>query len=388
MTTPTNSVLIVGASARYAAQSALAAGVECWAVDLFGDWDLQRVANSFVIESLSGLKIDEILDWCNGIENWLMVGGIENRFDLIRQLGQRLRLLGPTLSSFENSKDIAKIQFVCAQDGISFPASHRVDERKMPPGSGDWLLKPIESAGGHQIKWACEFNDSDLRERFYLQRYIAGGSFSAVYCSSGKNSQLIGVTKQLCGCEPFINAQKQFAYCGSIGPIEIEKSLKFELEKIGRTIASELGMVGVFGIDFVVSDSQRIWLIEINPRIPASGEVFEKAGVIDSLVRLHLAGCDSHPLPDVSPKNNFVGKAIVFNRREGFVVEDAIFDDWMQILDRDNDALADVPMPGSLVSIDAPILTVFAKGESQCVVREKLELAARNTLERIKKLEV
>jgi len=83
------------------------------------------------------------------------------------------------------------------------------------------------------------------------------------------------VSRQLIG-EPDLNAGP-FAYCGSLGPIDLDESLERQIVRYGETIGSEFRLRGLFGIDIVVENDAVAWLTEVNPRYAASVEIFESA---------------------------------------------------------------------------------------------------------------
>ena len=86
--------LIVGASARAAAFSALRSGMQTQTVDLFSDWDLKQHCRSFQIppnEYPYGLY-----DLFCRIKptTWMYTGALENYPTLIDQLASKSRLIG------------------------------------------------------------------------------------------------------------------------------------------------------------------------------------------------------------------------------------------------------------------------------------------------------
>src|SRR5262245_5672928 len=85
-----NHMIIVGASARAAAMSALRAGWSPWCADLFADADLERIAPVRRIASdeyPDGL-IDTLKDAPAG--PWMYTGALENRPDLIARVDRPL----------------------------------------------------------------------------------------------------------------------------------------------------------------------------------------------------------------------------------------------------------------------------------------------------------
>src|SRR6187401_3236819 len=83
---------IVGASTRSAAASAVRAGFQPLAADLFGDADLQRIATTTRIRPYP----EGLLDWMRAVEPpaWMYTGALENHPELIDQMAWIAPLLG------------------------------------------------------------------------------------------------------------------------------------------------------------------------------------------------------------------------------------------------------------------------------------------------------
>ncbi len=81
-----------------------------------------------------------------------------------------------------------------------------------------------------------------------------------------------------------------FLYRGSIGPWPIDATLAGRLRLLGDRLVSALGLVGWFGVDYVLHDGNP-WPVEINPRYTASIEIHELAAG-RSLLALHRRACE------------------------------------------------------------------------------------------------
>ena len=97
---------------------------------------------------------------------------------------------------------------------------------------------------------------------------------SAVFLAAGGSAVLLGVTRQLVGCR--WAGATGFRYVGSIGPLEIDRGLRRQFQRIGDCLADAFDMCGLFGIDAIVSGTD-VWTIEVNPRLTASVEILERA---------------------------------------------------------------------------------------------------------------
>src|SRR5262249_1841279 len=79
-------LVLVGASVRAAAFSALRAGFRPWCADLFGDSDLRSRCSVTVLDAAN--YPDGFIDFLSSAPNlpWMYTGALENRRALIRQL--------------------------------------------------------------------------------------------------------------------------------------------------------------------------------------------------------------------------------------------------------------------------------------------------------------
>src|SRR5439155_16334268 len=114
----TDHLLILGASARAAAFSALRAGLKPWCIDLFADLDLQAkcpvvaVAVSRYPSGLAALAREAPPG------PWMYTGGLENRPRLIRQIMRERPLWGNEDTALAKARDPFALQRALADAGV------------------------------------------------------------------------------------------------------------------------------------------------------------------------------------------------------------------------------------------------------------------------------
>jgi predicted ATP-grasp superfamily ATP-dependent carboligase len=124
----------------------------------------------------------------------------------------------------------------------------------------------------------------------------------------------------------------------------------------------------VFGVDFILN-GDRAFVVEVNPRYPASVEVIE-----------HMQGravFGNEPGTGDSVRG-FMGKAIYYApRRTAFpktgpwdVDLAGVFDPWRL------PEFADIPDVGANIEAGWPVLTLFGRGSSPSAVRDQLQSRA------------
>jgi predicted ATP-grasp superfamily ATP-dependent carboligase len=371
--------LIVGASARAAAFSALRAGYEPICCDQFADADLQAVARCCRVDRFP----DELVECARQFPELplLYTGGLENHPATIARLAAGRLLLGNGPDAVRQVRD--PLGVAQALRGVRLPCLEVRPAGDPPPADGAWLLKPLHSAGGLGIlPWtAAAAHAPTLQRPHYFQQRADGGAYSAVFLAreSIGDVRFVGVTEQLVG-EEFCNGSG-FAWCGNIGPVALPVRIESTIRRLANFLKWKFHLRGLFGLDFVVTPDGAVGLTEVNPRYPASVELLEFAtGVcllLDHCACFEGGPCET-PEVDWEPlPHRVLGKAILYSRSKVTVrFEQAFPPDGYRTWPR----YLDVPTPESVIPPGAPICTVAATGATPAECREQLQNEARRLL--------
>ena len=329
----TQTIAVVGASARAAAFSLLRAGYKVVAADLFADVDLA-----------GHCPVTRITDYPQGFvpwlaetvcDSWLYTGALENYPTLVDELATLRRLEGNSGEGLRRVRDPLDLQSVLHQAGFLFPQTITADDGLLRKGS--WLGKTYQGSSG------CGVGTSGKAP--YYQQFVSGIPLSAVF----QGCALQGVTRQLVG-ETCAGAAP-FQYCGTISPWPISHEAQHYLQRLGTLLSEEYHLVGYYGVDLIAHEGQ-LWIIEINPRYTAAVEIVQQA-------------CE-----DVG---SCFGKMILY-AESPLTVEASMRD---QCLSKSGcyswPTMADIPAAGSQIAEGHPILTIFAKGESPVDVHVELQ---------------
>jgi predicted ATP-grasp superfamily ATP-dependent carboligase len=347
------SLLIIGASTRAAAFSALRTGVQPWCLDLFADRDLrmrchaERVPRDRYPDELPALATSA------PTSPWIYTGGLENWPELVSRIAKTRPLLGNDAVSLALARDPVHWSGLLREAGLPCPLVLAANGNKGSFAGRQWLRKPLRGAGGRGVAFA---RDDRPHSGYYLQEYIAGEACSAIYAADAQGVLLLGATQQLVGTE-WLHAPP-FGYCGSIGPLPLTNSVRADLEKLGGVLSTGCRLHGVFGVDYILRDGQP-WPVEINPRYTASIEVIELATGISAL-GIHQG------TPNPPAKDQCIGKAFLFASKN---LRFPPSGPWEALL-RDPPALdeipsfADIPAVGEQIDAGWPILTFFTSGKS------------------------
>jgi predicted ATP-grasp superfamily ATP-dependent carboligase len=241
-----------------------------------------------------------------------------------------------------------------------------------------WLVKPLRSGGGHDVR---PWDGKQIVRNTYLQEWIAGVPASIVFVAAARRAVPLGVSRQLIGDENFGAAG--YRYCGNIlAPADDAQfpggaALAGAARRLADVAADAFALVGVNGVDFIAAGADAV-PIEVNPRWCSSMELVERVNGV-SVFGAHAAACERGELPSsggsattdppheaeeragAAPRNpnpskeheRALGKAVVYARTD-VVVGDT--DAWL-----DDPMIRDVPRPGERIGAGRPICTVFAR---------------------------
>lgn len=375
LTLPKPQVLILGASTRAAAMSALRAGFDPICIDQFADADLRQISSVTEIDSLSPGPKTQLASAVKQVRHLpvIPVGGTENQPDLLRDLAsQQTGYWGASPAAVASVRD-------------PFQLAEGLEELKQrvlavqpcvdpPPRDGQWVVKPIASAGGRHIAVWDEAASIPQFAHFFQQR-VTGKVYSGLFLAETMpgDVRFVGLTRQLVGCTEL--DASPFAWCGNIGPVFLPVETEFLVRRWGNILKWKFGLTGLFGIDFMVDEAGAPWLLEVNPRVTGSVEILELA-CANSLLADHVA-CYSpeaaaqaweFAAPPYMPGGDRLGRAILYAPRRltsQIPLPDPI--DWESA-----PRIADIPTPGSVIAAGQPVCSVYAWGENEDEVTSRL----------------
>ncbi len=391
------SLLIVGASARSAAYSTQRAGGHPSGVDLFADRDLAAICPAARLspreypDGLARLAAEV------SASPWMYTGALENYPELVDRIAGTRPLWGNDGTILRAVRDPIAVAESLRCAGLPCPRV-RLSPAGLPR-DGSWLVKPLASAGGRGVQ-PLGPNSRPVRVPSYYQERIAGPSLSALFIGDRSGARLCGVTRQWVG-----RGGARFAYRGSLGPWPVSDRESARIGLLGESLAASYRLVGLFGVDFILSDGQP-WPVEINPRYTASVEVLELA-LRRSLLAEHRRACEpgappppevplpSPPLPPGEGARRagegpgpleanspgslhgrlVVGKIILFAPARCHLPD---LDDWEPPSSPPPFAvprLGDIPHPGAIFEAGDPVMTLFALGRSPATCSARLRRA-------------
>lgn len=343
--------LVLALSARALAQSARRGGVSVHAIDLFADLDTRACAASAraVAEAEGGFNGVALLEALQALDPdqrmGLVVGsGFEGRPELLETLIAQRRFYGNRPEVVQKVKDPKLFFPLLERLGLSYPTVIADGNVETAP----LLVKGSGSCGGTGVGWYA-VGAASLPEGHYLQRYVSGRSLSALFLANGVRAEIIGYSETWCaGC----NAAP-FRYGGAVSLSEPSAVVCRELSRAAASLTEAVGLKGLCGIDVIVDREARVWVLEVNPRPPATFELHEQEG---SLFMQHVRSCMGGS-PVAMPQEPRLGAraaAIYYAEQSTWVPASWHWPSWS----------ADRTPPATWIGCGAPICTVFGQAAS------------------------
>jgi predicted ATP-grasp superfamily ATP-dependent carboligase len=377
-------VVVVGASARAWAASAVRAGWHVHTVDLFADGDLLSLAAS---ATRLGKGYPTALPAAVGrlpAGPLTYTGALENHPGVLAALALARPLAGVPPEALAAVRTPAGLARLARAARMTVPAT-RASARGLPR-DGSWLIKPLHGAGGAGIEpWTGPTTARPGPDCW--QRRVAGRAWGATYLIAPAGPRLVGVARQLLG--PARRGAASFAWCAGVTwpPRHLPGAVHTALVRLGEALWGRDGLRGMIGVDFLVTPSGKPVLIEINPRPTASAELHERHDG-RSLAAAHLE-CFGYPdAGRATPPEALPGawaKALVrtptAGRADDRLVDrvTALAECWTR-LDGGWPALADIPTAGAVLPDHGPLLSVFAHGRHATAATRALA-ARRNAVD-------
>ena len=345
------SVLVVAASARMVAQLAAADGYEVVALDRFGDVDLRAIAPAATAHSN-----DALAKLAAEVEADAVVygAGFENRPDLVRALAQGRELLGTPWDRLAAVRDPWAVGAAARAAGARSPETRAAGTSAAgTSAAGPWLRKPRLGGGGRGIR---SWKGGALRSTEVLQRRIDGLSCSAVAIGNGRRALMIGVTEQ-------VHRSPGFQWMGNVAqprlPARELEELEGRLSAVCAEVVARFGVRGAFGVD-AIWDGRQAWILEVNPRPPASLELFGP-GCFEA----HVRGARGLDPPSVPLARNATVKLVLYADRDVMAPDPR----WWP-----EDMVRDIPHADEVIKRGAPVCTLVS---SRAGVPDLLERGAR-----------
>jgi predicted ATP-grasp superfamily ATP-dependent carboligase len=346
---PHKAFLLTSLSGRVLARAAARAQRPVVGIDAFADRDTCGMAMNW---ARSPLDSDGVFDAkamleatdsvcppadCLGL---IYGSGFEAQPALLRSLSEGRDLLGNSPEVLETVTDPVRFSDLLATLGIPHPATRT----SRPTEVEGWLSKQAGACGGTHVRLASAVPEDTIGR--YFQQQIIGEEWSFLFLAVGRHICPVGFNQPL-STPP--EAPGHWSYAGATRMNAGPAGMGDAVMEAARVLAAKLGLVGLNGIDFIVTRTGWM-LLELNPRPTATLELWDMP-LLPSLFDLHIEACRGQlpkrlPTPDGS-----MTVAVVYARTRTPIPADFAWPDWC----------ADVPWAGSVIEAGEPVCTVRAE---------------------------
>ncbi len=365
-TRPRRTIAVAGACVRQFAQSLRRGGLDVVSIDDFADWDTRLCGPAVRLRDRRGLA--DALAPHSDVVGLVICGGFEQHPEAVQwALSQhQIPLLGNAIST-DKWEVIERAGPRVEQAGMIVPPVRR----RPPTDAGPWLRKPNRSAGGAGIQvWRngamprgnCTPDRSrDQADNCYFQRFVPGLPASALYISDSTKTRLVGVCLLIEG-QSIPHAINSFGTFGAIGPVILSEPMTEILKRGGASLAETFELRGLWGIDLILGEDDRIHFIELNPRPTSTMDLYEVAGVSESLMYGHV-NCFQAGDFSLSQTTCVWAKSVAFWPGPEPLSIDQRLHEWLceQANWNASSFLGDIPMSGEIIVAGQPLVTVYVR---------------------------
>ncbi len=361
-------LLIVSISAHALAASAARAGFQTNIIDCFCDTDTRDLCQkSYLLDDFASLAKEEVIDAINAefdmekLDGLVIGSGFELYPDLINRFPIKNRAYANSVKTIQSCTRPELFFSILEKNGILYPEINL--SGKLKPG--DWLIKRQGDCGGTHIRRLAKAQNFAVGE--YQQRYCHGKHYSCVFLANGTKATIIGFSQTWCSS----TANGEFSYGGASSILDFDDRQKQEVISIVELLVPDLGLGGLCGMDFIISKTGIVKVLEINPRPTQTVEFFDNDE--GSLFTAHLKSFDEQALAIIKPPEMCRAHQVIYANREIQISAGFDWPEWT----------SDRPKAGSVICKGLPACTVKAEATNSEEVLNQLKMRCSMILERL-----
>jgi predicted ATP-grasp superfamily ATP-dependent carboligase len=291
-------ILVVGSSGRIAAQALSRAGYTIDVFDCFGDADTRQAARHIKVVTpvpdapylpAHRALIPLIQEW-KGLNpsGWVLsTAGFEASPDTLEYLDSLDTYLGNSAQSVQRVKDPWEFARICQGQGFATPKILPLPPLNQNPPQ-QWLKKTIGGSGGTHIHAVTHEEAIQLQAPYYAQEHMEGDALSVLFLSGPAITHVLSCHRQYLA--PGSDCPYRFG--GLVVAADIPERAIALLTRACTQLSQHFGLMGLNGLD-AIWDGKELWILEINPRPPASLSLYPNA-LLAQLFEAHLSYCSSN----------------------------------------------------------------------------------------------
>ncbi|MDP1646262.1 MAG: ATP-grasp domain-containing protein [Thiobacillus sp.] len=369
---PSKAFLVTSLSGRVLAKAAVRAKRPVMGVDAFADRDTCGVALKWMripLDHNSNVEPAEMLKainslcpqaYCLGL---VYGSGFEARPDLLRSLAKGRPLLGNVPGVLETVADPARFANLLVKLNIPHP----VTVMSRPEDTTGWLSKLAGACGGTHVSFAsCLTEDNAGR---YFQQQVDGEEWSFLFLANGREICPVGFN------QPIVTppqAPGHWSYSGATrlnsGPAGIAEAVL----DAARALTGKLGLIGLNGLDFIVTNNNGWVLLELNPRPTATLELWD-VPPLPPLFDLHIEACNGRLPAKLPQPTGSMAVAVAYAEKTLYTHDAFTWPSWC----------ADLPWADSVIEAGDPVCTVRAEGMDAASAKRQVLARRREILDQL-----
>ncbi len=318
-------------------------------VDCFADTDTSA-KHALRVNSLALADIRDAVEFMirqYAVKHFVYGSGFETQAASLAYLESRLHNWGNSFEIF--SRFLDKPTFFTHLHQLNIPHPQTVFS---PPHDGsDWLIKPLQGSGGTDIGRFQPAQTVDSL-KYYWQCYQSGGVYSVLFAANRRQIQCLGFNQQWT-CQQHGH---EFVFAGVVNQADLDSSIQTTIQAWLTRLIRLYPLQGLGSLDFIVQDG-RCFFLEINPRIPASAQLYGAQAM-----QLHLVSCSGRSMEYVGT-SVARGYQIVYLEQDILISKEWCWPSW--VVDR--------PAGGVFIGKGLPVCSIIAGGKNANQVRHRLQ---------------
>ncbi len=357
---PNKPYLVIANSGRALAASAFNAGIKTHVIDCFADIDTKDYSLSARAVKgdngeISSRNLHSILDEFSDkpIEGVVVGSGLENQTEILEEINYRFILFGNSAECVNQCKEPSC--FFPLLDALNIPCPET--SKQAPDEPDGWLIKKTGATGGKHINWA---DSKTSPGNCYYQKFVDGDSISVTFLADKKHACILGINQTW----THNKSNNDFSYAGAMTFPDIKPTVAADLANIVNTLVAHLQLRGLCGLDAIVDQHGKCYVLEINPRPVATFELYEnKQGIFDA----HIKACQGI-LEKPSIRSDIYRAHEIIYLTQDLVVPPVLWPEW----------ISDRPNEGTLIASGEPVCTIHAVAKTPCKIKEVLARRRKN----------
>lgn len=331
-------ILVAGINIRHIAASASRAGHEVIAADCYCDRDLSLWAKETIrlprqrpekclVRLVQEHRPDAVV-LGPGLEQARIKGApvLNNLPEKTSQVSDKL-----WLASWLEREGYPFIRTQASPEGLPYP----------------FLVKPRWGAGGVGCRAVRSTDDPKWQDGLIAQELKSGQPASVSVIGNGSGARAIAVNEQLIGLS--WAGARGYRYSGNITPLVAPQRQLADMAAMAESIIAGLGLVGSNGVDFLLGEMGPV-PVEVNSRFQGSLDSVEMAYAVN-VFQAHLQSF-SGLLPDPPGPSLCTAGRIILYAPSPLGIDADLLCRWT----------ADVPVVGSRIEPDDPVLSITSQG--------------------------